>query len=173
MDRKLNICGVLDIFEVRDGREVHVLHAENHVTDTGLDVLLALLAGGEGNPTVGGTPMSPLNYTDLRVVKQEVTAAISPTAPTDVDTVLEGDPVWTGDVVGPPDADALMIVTYPGTGIVRFSTVIPQLELVGTTLTEEGLFTENGKLVARTTFSKLKTGAFGLTIKHTFTITRA
>ena len=147
------------------------LRVSNMVVDVGLDAIMAMLGGCQGSPTVGGTVMSPATTVDLAVKQMRITDQAAPTAPASTDVWLEGTPVWTGDVLG--GGDSTLVVTYPGSGQVKFSTLIPGPDLDGITLTEEGLFTYNDKLVARTTFNKPKTTAFALQLDHTITLTRA
>ncbi len=187
---RLKMTGVLEVFEMRRrqrvpiigrcrdfainrGLLVPVVETNNMVVNIGLQAMTALLGGGRGNPTVGVTAIGPSNFDELRVFKMELTDQASPTAPDPADNALEGTPVWTGDTDGPPSVDAILIVSYPAVGQVRFSCVIPPTELNGTVLTEEGLWTYNGELVARTTFSYEKELAFGLQIDHTLTFERA
>ena len=187
VDDGLKVSGVLRITALRINRLLSreelalailkglafpVFRGHNLVVDVGLEAMTALLGGGRGSPTVGGVGIDESTVRDLAVVKMEVTQQVSPTAPAVGDTALEGTPEYTFHVesgVG----DALLTVTYPSTGQVRFSGLIPKLEKDGITFTEEGLWTNNGKLVARTTFSKLKTTAFALQFDHTLTIARS
>lgn len=139
----------------------------NLITDIGLDSFAALLGGGEGGPTVGGDVIGANNFDTLRVTEMRITDQASPTAPAAGDTALEGAPVKTFETTTPT-----LIVTYPGAGQVRYSGVLGSTELNGTTITEEGLFNANGRLVARTTFTRAHTGAFSTQFDHTITITR-
>jgi len=149
----------------------HEVVRSNMVVNIGLDALMALLGGGQGSPTVGGTVFTAATYPTLFVRQMRVTEQVAPTAPAAGDSALQGTPVWTFDSVG--GGDALMTVTYPSGGQVRFSGVVPAISLNGKTLTEEGLFSQAGKLIARTTFSKVKTSAFGLQFEHTLSLARA
>lgn len=144
-----------------------ILQTKNQITDIGLDAFAALLGGGEGNPTVGGDALGPATFGTTRVVEMQLTNIVSPTAPAGTDTVLEGVSVKTFETTTPT-----LTVTYPGGGQVRFSGVVLIAEFVGTTFTEEGLFNENGRLIARTTFTRLHTGAFALQFDHTLSIQR-
>jgi hypothetical protein len=144
----------------------------NMVVDIGLDALVALLGGGQGNPSVGGTVLNPGTFTDVAIEQMRITEQVGPTAPASTDTALEGTPVYTFDVQ-PGAADGTLTMTYPGTGQIKCSGLVPIGDLNGKTLTEEGLFTFNDKLIARTTFSKPKTSAFALQFDHTITIARA
>lgn len=143
-----------------------VVRADNLVVDIGLDALAALLGGGRGSPTVGGVGIDEATVRDLAVVQMLVTDQVSPTAPATSDTALEGTAEWDFHVQGGV-GDSLLTVTYPSTGKVQFSGLVPKTEKDGITFTEEGLFTNNGLLIARTTFSKLKTTAFALQFDHT------
>lgn len=157
---------------IRLGMLWPLFRTENLILDTGLDAFAAQAGGGVNNPTVGGTPVTPGTVGDLRVFEMRVTAQVAPAAPDETDTALEGTSLWVGNVDGPPIVDALLTVTYPATGQVRFSLVVPQTELVGTTFTEEGIFSKNGKLIARTTFSRPHPGTFGLQFDHTLSYVR-
>lgn len=144
---------------------------DNLVVNVGLDALAALLGGGSGSPTVGGIGINEATVRDLAVVQMLVTDQVSPTAPAAGDTVLEGGTEWDFHVQYPSSGDSLLTVTYPSTGQVKFSGLIPAPSKDGVTFTEEGLFSNNGLLIARTTFSKLKTTAFALQFDHTITLT--
>lgn len=144
----------------------------NMVVDVGLDALVALLGGGQGNPVVGGTVITPATFRDLAIEEMRITEQVAPTAPASTDTALVGAPVWTFNIQ-PGIDDGTLLMTYPGTGQIKCSGLVPIGDLNGKTLTEEGLFTFNGKLIARTTFSKPKTAAFALQFDHTLTLARA
>lgn len=139
----------------------------NHLTDIGLDAFAAFVGGGVNNPVVGGTPITPADFPNLRVFEMRLTDQASPTVPGDADSVLEGTPIWTGNTDGPPIVDALLVVTYPATGQARFSLTVPQTELTDKTFTEEGIFAKNGKLIARTTFNKPHPVTVGIQFDHT------
>lgn len=152
-----------------------VLKVDNLVVDVGVDALAALLGGGRGSPVVDGTTMDEATVRDLAVVQMLVTDQVSPTDPVEGDTALEGSTEWDFHAQyagGAGPGDSLLTVTYPGTGRVRFSGLIPQPDKDGVTFTEEGLFSNNGKLIARTTFLKLKTTAFALQFDHEIRLLR-
>ncbi len=157
---------------IMNGLALPVFRSDNLVVDVGLDAIAALIGGGRGSPTVGGAGIDESTIRDLAAVQMLVTAQVSPTAPAAGDTALEGGTEWDFHAaVGV--GDSLLTITYPGTGQVRFSGLIPKSEKDGVTFTEEGLFSNNGKLIARTTFSKLKTTAFALQFDHTLMASRA
>jgi hypothetical protein len=185
MEDKLRVTGVLRITALRINRLLSpeelalailrglafpVVKSDNLVVNVGLDALAALLGGGRGSPTVGGTGIDEATVRDLGAVQMLVTDQVAPTAPAAGDTVLEGSTEWDFHVQGGV-GDSLLTVTYPSTGQVRFSGLVPKVEKDGVTFTEEGLFSNNGKLIARTTFSKLKTTAFALQFDHTISFT--
>ena len=146
-----------------------VERTSNLVTDIGLDALAALFGGALGVPTVAGSPFGPASLAELAGGSMELTAQVIPTAPAAGDTALEGATLFTGDTIG-----GTLFVTYPAPAQVRFSTIISQTDtLVGTTFTEEGLFSVAGDLLARTTFSRLHVAGFNLQFEHTFTLARA
>lgn len=149
-----------------------LVETSNLVMDAGLEAVCALLGAGYGNPTVGGSPLSTANFDDATIFEMRVTDQISPTAPLAGDSALEGSTQYDWTVEGPPAATGLLTVTYPASGQIRFSGTIPAPDLDGVTLTEEGLFTKGGELVARTTFSQSKTLAFGLQFDHTISVAR-
>ncbi len=152
-----------------------VVKVDNLVVDIGVDALAALLGGGSGSPTVGGIGIDTATVRDLAVVQTIATAQVSPTAPAESDASLEGSTEWdfhTQYAGGAGPGDSLLTVTYPGTGQVRFSGLIPKPQKDGITFTEEGLFSNNGLLIARTTFSKLKTTAFALQFDHEIRLLR-
>jgi hypothetical protein len=159
------------VWAIANGLAIPVVR-KNMVVDIGLDDIAAMLGGGQGNPTVGGTVMSPTTYPDLAVEEMRITEYVAPTAPAAGDTALQGATLWAFNIQ-PGAADGTLTVTYPGTGQVKFSGLVPIGDLNGKTLTEEGLFTFNDKLIARTTFSKPKTSAFALQFDHTLTVSRA
>lgn len=140
---------------------------DNHIVDIGLDAFAAFAGGGVNNPVVGGTPITTADFQDLRVFEMQITDQASPTLPGDADSALEGTALWTGNTDGPPIVDALLVITYPATGQVRFSLVVPQTELTDKTFTEEGIFAKNGKLIARTTFNKPHPVSVGIQFDHT------
>lgn len=185
---RLKATGILEVFQTREktpyvgrcrnhainrGLLKPVIETHNMFVNIGLQAVTALLGGGKGNPTVGSGSVGPSDFDECRVYKMELTDQASPAAPAPANSALEGTPVWTANADGPPGVDAIMVVSYPALGEVRFSCVIPTSELNGTTLTEEGLWTYNGELVARTTFSYEKELAFGLQFDHTITFERA
>lgn len=152
---------------IRHGIAFPVFETENLVTDIGLDSFVALLGGGQGGPSVGGDAISPANIEDVFAVEMRITDQVAPTAPAGTDVALEGATEASFTIGG-----ANLIVTYPSAGKVQFSGTVGPTELNGQTLTEEGLFNANGRLVARTTFSKLKEAAFGLQFDHVLTLIR-
>jgi hypothetical protein len=185
---RLKATGILEVFQTREktpyvgrcrnhainrGLLKPVIETHNMFVNIGLQAVTALLGGGKGNPTVGSTVVGPSDFDECRVYKMELTDQASPAAPAPGNTALQGTPVWTANADGPPGVDAIMVVSYPALGEVRFSCVIPTTDLNGTVLTEEGLWTYNGELVARTTFSYEKELAFGLQFDHTITFERA
>jgi len=146
-----------------------VVDTSNLVTDIGLDAFAALMAGGNGSPTVGGDSLTSVDILTASASVMKITQQKAPTAPAAGDTALEGtiDRTWTIPLAG-------LTVTYPAAGKVNFGALLPQIDVLNTkTLTEEGLFNVNGRLIARTTFSKLKTSSFALQFDHTLTIVRA
>jgi hypothetical protein len=149
---------------------LHVVR--NRVVDVGLDAFAAFIGGGLGAPVVGGIGMGPSNIDELRVIRMALTDQVTPTAPADGDVALEGTPVWEFKDDYPTSGDQLLTFTYPSTGRIKISGLVPQLELDGTQFTEEGLFTENGLLIARTTFTQDKTVEFALQFDHTLIYTR-
>lgn len=139
----------------------------NLIVDIGLDAFAAIMGGGENNPTVGATSITTANFQDLRIVEMQITDQVSPAAPLISDTALEGTTLWTGNVSSPPIPDAVLVVTYPATGQVRFSLAIPQTSLTDKTFTEEAIFAKNGEMIARTTFNKPHPVTFGIQFDHT------
>lgn len=156
-----------------NGLAMPVFRSDNLVVNIGLDTLAALLGGGRGNPTVGGSAVDEATVRDLAVVQMLVTAEVSPSAPVSGDSALEGVTEWDFHAeVG--EGDSLLTVTYPSTGQVRFSGLIPQPEKDGVIFTEEGLFSNSGKLIARTTYTPhTKTSALALQFDHTITLAPA
>lgn len=170
--------GPQDLDELIAGRLAQVaLETDNLVTAIGLQTLAAMLAGGWGNPTVGATAYTPSNIHDptppisgayaggLRVTAFPSPGLLPPTAG---DTALQGTAIFTRTVDGAPP----LVVTYPFAGRVVFSALVPQLDFNGTTFTEEGLFSADGQLIARTTFSEVKTNAYALQLDHMLTVSR-
>ena len=185
---KLEVWGELVISETRFDRPIPahmwkqaqrlgmfkpvVRRRHNLILDTALEAFAAFTGGGVNSPTVGGDLVTPGNFPDLRVAKMVITDRVSPAAPSDVDTALEGDPLWTGTEDGPPLVDALLVITYPALGRVRFSVTVPQTQLTDKIFTEEGIFAKNGKLLARTTFSQPHPVVVGVQFDHTLTFQR-
>lgn len=160
------------LFALKRGLAFPLHVVTNQVVDIGLDALAALISGGASNPTVGGTAIGPSNFDDLRVNRMSLTSEAAPTAPAPGDTALEGAIVFEFKDDYPTSGDQILTVATPSTGVVKFSGVVPQLEEDGTTFTEEGLFTFNNELIARTTFDKTKNDSFALQFDHTLTFTR-
>lgn len=189
MSSKLKVTGELRITALRINRLLSseelalailrglafpVVKAENLIVWQGLTALTALLGGGSGSPVVGGDTMDEATVRDLAVVQMLVTKQTSPSAPVGFDTGLEGSTEWefhTKYAGGAGPGDSLLTVSYPNPLQVKFSGLIPQPDKGDETFTEEGLFSNNSKLIARTTFSKLKTTAFALQFDHTITLT--
>ena len=141
----------------------------NMIVDQGLDFFVGLVGGAYGTAPIAG--MLPTNLLDYTVVKMDIRSG-AVAAPAAGDTALSGTSEWIGHRdVGM--GDSLMSVTYPATGQVEFSVLIPGPSLDGETLTEEGLLDDAGNLIARTTFSEDKTAAFGLQFDHLIQIERA
>jgi len=155
--------------------EVLVL-TTNLVTDIGLEAFAGLFAGGYGGPLIGSTA-----YTETTIHDPGVSGSFGHTmklgadpigslnAPAPGDTDIEAAAIFQRSVDGVPP----MTVTYPSAGRVQFSAVVPQLDFGGTTFTEEGLFSFDGQLLARTTFSQPKTASFALQFDHLLTLGRA
>lgn len=184
---KLQIRGELVISETRFDRPIPahmmpsaihlgmarpIFRGDNLILDIGLEAFAAMTGGGVENPVVGGTPVTPLDFGDLRVFEMQLTDVASPTVPGDADTALEGTAIWTGNTDGPPNVDALLVVSYPALGQVRFGLTVPQPVLTDKTFTEEGIFAKNGKLIARTTFNKPHPVTFGIQFDHTIAFER-
>lgn len=153
---------------LRDGTAHLFVETRNLVTDVGLDAVAALFGGALNNPIVGGDAFGPANLADCAVREMRVTAQVLPTAPTGGDTALEGATLLSADITG-----GTLFVTYPAAAMVRFSTILSQLEQAGTTFTEEGLFNGAGKLLARTVFSKLHVNNLNLQFSHDIEFARA
>lgn len=156
---------VKGIFRIWEHNQI-VFETHNQITTVGLETFAALLSGGYGNPDVGGDAYDTLSDPrDFTIVNMQMTAEVSPTAPTVSDTALEGTVLWTADRDG--DEDGSLAFTFPATGTVRCNAPIPSVStLDGTTLTEEGLFNANGDLLARATFSYVKANGTGANFTH-------
>lgn len=153
----------------RDGFARRVVCVGNMIVDQGLDFIISLLGGGYGTPPLGG--MLPSNILDYTVAEMDIRSG-GVVVPAGSDVALTGAPEWTGHRDPAGGGDSIMTMTYPANGQVKFSVTIGASHLNGTTLTEEGLLDDNGNLIARTTFSKEKTSAFGLQLSHTITVAR-
>jgi len=184
---KMQVKGTLRIFQTRERYPIvgrcfyHALNrgllkqvheTSNMFVDIGLEAVCALLGGGRGNPTVGGGVYGPTTFGDLRIEWMYLTEEVSPTASAASDTYVEGTPTWLGNVAGPPTGNSVLVVSYPAKGEVVFDTVIPPTEKNGSVFTEEALFTSDGRMLARTTFSYEKEAAFGLQFQHTLSFER-
>lgn len=187
MSRKIIIQGRLTVYEVDPmlqqrvdpvlrgtllemalarGRARLVVQTSNLFVDQGLDILVGLLAGGEGVPPFGG--MAPGNVLTYTVAKMKVaTGAVA--APAAGDVAMAGVLQWTAH--RDPVAASLLTVVYGATGVLTFSTTIPNINLNGLTLTEEALFDANDNMMARVVFSKAKLITFGLQLDHEITFT--
>lgn len=145
---------------LRAGNARIVEKTHNKVVDTGLSVLSRIIGNNIGAPLVGGAGFTDI--ADLVVAQMQIGAAVAPISPANADTVGVTALVYT----------PVLVITYPSVYKIMFSGLVPITELIGTSLTEEALITANGKLFAKTTFVRLKTGASGLQFNHEITIGR-
>lgn len=141
------------------GEAGHVLRRRNLLVDSGFEAIRGAMVGGEGNPIVASTAYSPQTRDLLFVQKQKLGVSVSPTRPVEADLSLDSGP---GDVpvvfVPVPVSGAsspiqrTLNTNFPGTPApwnVAMSGLLYPTDLVGETITEEGLFTADDKLVAR------------------------
>lgn len=145
----------------REGTMVQVMEQHNLVVNSGMQAIAKFLGGAAGAPTVGGLAVGSID--EIVVATMQLGNAGSPPAPSDTDTVGV-----TSLLYQPP-----MSVSYPTAYSIMFSGVVPQLEAVGATFTEEALILANGKLFARSTFSRSKGGSFALQFDHTILFSRS
>ncbi len=171
------VKGVLRVYELRgvnslltaadlaaavaDGYAVKAIETHNLVVNQGLEAIAKFLGGNAAAPTVGGSTFAELM--DITVGTMELGSAVAPSAPLVADTTSVSVLVYT-----PP-----IIVSYPTAYSVKFSGLVPVGEANGTTFTEEALKLVNGKVFAKTTFSKAKTSAYALQFDHTILFARA
>lgn len=188
---KLQIYGTLRVYEFVPGTVVKkpisniesyvhhrqarkVVETRNLVTDIGLEVLACLIAGGLGVHSINGSGYGPTNFSTLRVQQMHISDPGGPPAPAPGDTALSAASVYEFHDDYPTNGDNLLSsIQLVTSGEVRFSGLVQQHELGGSILTEEGLFTESGELVARTTFSYTKTVNAAVQFDHTLSIVRA
>lgn len=145
----------------REGTMIQVMEQHNLVVNIGMQAIAKFLGGAAGAPTVGGAAIGSLE--EIVVATMQLGNAASPAAPAETDTVGV-----TSLLYQPP-----MTVSYPTAYSIMFSGVVPQLEAVGATFTEEALLLSNTKLFARSTFSRSKGGSFALQFDHTILFSRA
>jgi len=134
------------------------------VTDVGVSALWALLAGGAGNPTVGGQSYDPTNVSNLCVGSIAVGRLTTVTSPSTADTALnDPNPYSLGSIA----------VTYPTASTVKFTSDIPAMSpIAGDALTEEGLFLLSGDMFARTLAPSYAVPYGSLTaVSHTVSLT--
>lgn len=143
------------------GRKVG--EGENHITNIGFAAMMALLAGAAGTCVVGGTSYTSGTLNNLYAASIKVGTVSSPTAAADGDTALSGSVAQT-----------LSLVTTYALGSASFAGVLSPTDLENLTITEEGLFTADGKLLAHVTTSPFpySKSNIGVQITHTFTLTR-
>lgn len=133
----------------------------NLLVNQGLSVFSRIIGNNVGAPLVGGSGFTTLS--DITVRTMDLGNTTSPPTPAITDTTGVGALVYS-----PP-----LIVTYPDNYSVMFSGVIPQSELIGTTITEECLKLGNGKVFAKKApFSTLKTGSHAKQFDHTIIVSR-
>jgi len=148
---------------LKDGtcRLVHT--QRNLVVNNGLSAFSRLLGGGVGTPLIGGLGFS--TWSEVAVTTMELGAAAVPPPPQATDTNGVGALVYT----------PRLVVEYPDPYTVSFSGVIPILELIGTTITEECLRLGNGLVFAKVKLATptLKTGATALQFVHDISLVRA
>ncbi len=199
MDSKISIRGTLRIYEldpvkftgkpkkfhrnspfaitaghVREGSVRKVVETSNLITDIGLQALACLIAGGLGVHSIDGSGYGDGNFQNLRVAQMRLTNAAGPAAPAPADNALSIAPVWTFADDYPMSGNTLMSAEQLITaGEVKFAGLIPQHEQVGVIFSEEGLFSQSGQLIARTTFSYTKTQDTSVQLEHTISIARA
>ena len=165
---KLGVQGILTIVEhrldrhlsveeaealARDGADVRVRHVRNHIADTGLDALAALVGGGYGSPMVGSNTYDEDTVAAIDAVspsgafigEMRLGTVTSPPAPTDADTGLYGPTAYS--VRSDLSVPGLLVSSVDDE--VRFSCFLPAGFLDGQTITEEGIFTFDGDLFAR------------------------
>lgn len=127
---------------------------DNHITDNGLLVFGALLAGGANNPTIASVAYDATTVNTLFVTTMKVGTSSSPAAPSHTDTGLAGAVAIT-----------LPTTAASAAGGITFSAVVPADQLQGTTLSEEGIFTASGIMVGRVLLNQVKS-TLGVQIDH-------
>lgn len=151
---------------------------ENLVVNVGLDALAALIGGGFGTPSVGGDTYSPGTVcrgdqsppVGVFVERLDLGLVTAPPAPTATDSGLFGPTAYSARI-----RDSELAVSYPLTGTVAFTTLVPAGTLDGEDFTEEGLFLASGKLFSRRVISPAYHKLIGkqLQVIHTLRIERA
>jgi hypothetical protein len=178
---RLKITGILTITDLPPGCDFaepaelarlvarglarEVVRKRNLVTSLGLSAVSRLIGFGLSLPDVtNGVDVFPVaDIDDLRITSMQFGNANNPTAPAAGNFQLFDPTIMT--TVTPT-------VLYPGNAQVRWRGVIPAVGFTGQGVTEEGLFTANGALFARTTFApSVMLPAQAKQFDHDFTIT--
>lgn len=136
----------------------------NLIVDIGLSVFSRLLGNNEGGAQVY-SPAGNFGFTeltDITVARMELGNTVIPVAPTFSDTDSVDNFLYAPNIV----------VTYPGNFSVQYSGLVPQTDFDGEVFTEEALLLRNGRVFAKTIFTKAKTLAFALQFDHKISVAR-
>lgn len=138
----------------------------NLVTDSGLSVISRLIGFGRNFPGAGGLGVVDVN--SLAFAYMRFGTTVNPPAPLVTDTDISEDP--------PSYESNLLTVYYPGDTTVTIAGIVPQAEssLNGSAFTEEGIFVENGAMLAHVTFPpEVKLPTHAIQFEHSLTVARA
>jgi len=162
----LRTPSTLDDAELRrarvDGAAYTVFSGNNHIVDVGVSLVSRLLGFGRGLPSLGPVGITSVN--DLKIDIMRIATAVAPAAPANGDSALAGAVAYTMTPLS---------VTYPTDTKVMFRGLLPVDALVGSDITEEGLFLASGVLVARVTFPPItKLATHALQFDHEIEVQR-
>lgn len=136
---------------------------ENLVVDVGKDGIAKMIGHGQNFPSVGGFGVTDVS--DLQPATMRVGNANSPPTPDPSDTDIS--------VVPATYTIQFVSVFYPAAATVTLAGVIPQGEssLDGVSITEEGVFLQNGAMLARVTFApEVKIPSHAIQFEHSIVV---
>jgi hypothetical protein len=148
---------------MREGAAEIVLEKANTIMDVGLSLITRLLGFGRGLPSLG--PIGVTSVNDLKIDTMRLGNANAPATPGFTDSALSTLPVYS---ISP------LTMTYPSATRVIFNGLLPAPAIVGTDITEEGIFLPSDILVARIVFAPItKLATHALMFSHYIDVTRA
>ena len=157
---QIDVHGNLSVYRLaEDGKEELLFSEHNVIVAAGRQVFSRMLGGNAGAPLIGGSTFG--NISDLVVTTMQLGISSTPEEESPNNTVGVAQVIFQPTIT----------VSYPTNTSVMFSGVIPIIEAVGYTITEEALFLKNGLLFARKAIlpGVVKDGAHALKFDHSFT----